>query len=472
VIVHTITDVVREVAGASTADALAAGRDIPDGLAAMVADAIYLSRAICDDDWLDRPGRIPLGRTRYHRQPIPVELAAAIPAAVQVARKRGPEGVLRVADILARAGVAGDLTSVLEDDVLPVLRDPQLGPRLIRRLGVSIGITCRLGVATALLRPAAATNRPVLPVADDVLDWLAHRMTAPTADELAEAQLGDHTWTRAALCALRALQLGSETSGDRRAARWWLSIHGLSPSDLPDDDAAPREPMELLTPDQDCELPAHELVRTLVGAPDSPAIVDLATRVLGENNNDTAVACAALRLYEPDDWIRQGYVRTHQRPYTPQWDDAVEMADPDAVHRDFARRLLVLAVVGAVLGAPCPRSCRSLLTGETLETEVVERVAALVNTNALSANTVLAVSLLPPNGTAGLERLLRRVAARLAVTFPWDADQVNDVANLMGQIDGTVDEESLRRLRRMVLDVLHGPAVGVGPVAAPSRWGH
>jgi GTPase-associated protein 1, N-terminal domain type 2/GTPase-associated protein 1, middle domain len=481
-IVHTITDVVRAVAGASTADALATGRNIPDGLAAMVADAIYLSRAICDDDWLDRPGRIPLGRTRYHRQPIPAELAAAIPAAVQLARKRGPEGVLRVADILARAGVACDLTTVLEDEVLPVLRDPQLGPRLIRRLGVSIGVTCRLEVATALLRPAPATDRPVLPVADDVLDWLAHRITAPTADELAEAQPGNHTWTRAVLCALRASQLGSETSGDRRAERWWLGIHplgihglgihGLSSSDLPDDDAAPREPTELLTSDQDCALPARELVRTLVGAPDSPAIVDLATRVLNENNDDAAVACAALRLSEPDDWIRHGYVRTHQPPYTPHWDDAVEMADPDAVHRDFARRLLVLAVVGVVLGAPCPRSCRSLLTGETLETEVVEQVAALVNTNALSANTVLAVSLQPPNGTAGLERLLRRVAARLAATFPWDADQVNDVANLMGQIDGTGDEESLRRLRQTVLDVLHGPADGVGAVAAQSRWGH
>jgi hypothetical protein len=266
--------------------------------------------------------------------------------------------------------------------------------------------------------------------------------------------------------------LGSETPRDRQAARWWLSIQGLSLSDLPDDDAAPREPTELLTPDGDRELPAGELVRTLVGAPDSPAIVDLATRVLTENNDDTAVACAAVRLYEPDDWIRQGYVSTHQPPYTPHWDDAVEIAGPDAVHRDFARRLLVLAVVGAALGAPCPRSCGRLLTVEALETEVVEQVAALVNTSALSANTVLAVSLRPPIGTAGLKRLFRRVAAQLAATFLWDADQVNDVAQLMGQIDGTGDEESLRRFRKMVLDVLHGPADGVGPVAAQSWWGH
>jgi hypothetical protein len=472
VIMHPITDVVRAVAGTSTADALAAARNMPDGLAAMVADAIYLSRAICDDDWLDQPGRIPLGRTRYHRKPIPVELAAAIPAAVQAARKRGPEGVLRVADILARAGVDCDFTTALEEHVLPVLRDPQLGPRLIRRLGVSIGVTCRLGVATALLRPAAATDRPALPVADDVLDWLAHRMTAPTADELAEAQPGNHAWTRAVLCARRALQLGSETSRDRQAARWWLNIQGLSPSDLPDDDAAPREPTELLAPDGDRELHARELVRTLVGAPDSPAIADLAARVLNENSDDTAVAAAAVRLYEPDDWIRQGYVLTHQPPYTPHWDDAVEMTDPDALHPDFARRLLVLAVVGAVLGAPCPRSCRSLLTDETLETEVVEQVAALVNINSLSANTVLAFSLLPPNGTAGLKRLLRRVAARLAATFLWDADSVNHVANLMGQIDGTGDEESLRRFRKMVLDVLHGPADAALPVGAQSRWSH
>ena len=471
VITHTITDVVRAAAGASTADALAAARSVPDGLAALVVDAIYLSRAIRDDDWLDRPGRIPLGRTRYHRQPIPAELAAAIPAAVQAAGKRGPEGVLRLADILARVGIDCDLTPVLAEHVLPVLRDPRLGPRLIRRLGVSIGVACRLVVATALLGPAAATEQPAPAVVDDVLEWLAHRVTAPTADELAEAQPGDHTWTRAVLCASRALHLGSETPRDRQAARWWLSIQGLSLSDLLDDDVAPREPTELLTPDGDPELAAGELIRTLVGAPDSPAIVDLATRVLTENNDDTAVACAAVRLYEPDDWIRQGYVQTHQPPYTPHWDDAVEIADPDAVHRDFARRLLVLAVVGAALGAPCPRSCGRLLTVETLETEVVEQVAALVNTNALSANKVLAVSLRPPIGTAGLKRLLRRVASRLAATFLWDADQVNDVAQLMGQIDGMGDEESLGRFRKMVLDELHGPADGVGPIAAQSRRG-
>jgi hypothetical protein len=475
VIVHTITDVVRGLAGASTAEALAAARDVPDGLAALVADAIYLSRAICDDDWLDRPGRIPLGRTRYHGRPVPAELATAIPAAVKVAAERGPEGVLRLVDILARVGIDCDLTAVLEEHVLPVLRDRRRGPRLVRRLGVSIGVTCRLGVATALLGPillgpAAATDRAGLPIADDVLDWLARHMTAPTADELAAAQPGDDTWTRAVLCARRALHFGSQTPRDRQAARWWLGIHGLSPSDLPDEAVAPREPTELLTPDGDGELSAHELVRTLVGAPDSPAMVDLAARVLNEDNDETAVACAALRLYEPDDWIRQGYVSTHQPPYTPHWDDAVELAGPDAVHPDFACRLLVLAVVGAVLGAPCPRSCGWLLTDETLDTEVVERVATLVSTNALSANTVFAASLLPPDSATGLKRLLRRMAARLAATFLWDADQVNDVAQLMGQIDGTEDEQSLRRFRKVVLDVLHGPADAAGPVAAQSGW--
>jgi hypothetical protein len=470
VIVHTITDVVRGLAGASTADALTAARDVPDGLAALVADSIYLSRAICDDDWLDRPGRIPLGRTRYHGQPVPAELAAAIPAAVQAAGERGPERVLRLADILARAGIDCDLTAVLEQHVLPVLRDPRLGPRLIRRLGVSIGLACRLGVATALLGPAGAAGQPALIVADDVLDWLAHGVTAPTAAELSAARPGDHIWTRAMLCGLRAVHLGSETPRDRRAARRCLGIQGVSPSDLPDDDAEPREPSQLLATDGDGELPAREVVRTLVGARDSPAMVDLATRVLTESNDDVAVACAAVRLYEPEDWIRRGYVRTHQPSYTPHWDEAVEMADPDAVHHDFARRLLVLAVVGAVLGAPCPRSCGWLRTDETLETGVVERVAALVNTNALSANAVLAVSLLPPNRAAELRPLLRRVAARLGATFHWDADQVSDVAQLMGQIDETGDDGSLRRFRKMVLDVLHGPADAAGPVAAQSRW--
>ncbi|MBV8348616.1 MAG: hypothetical protein JOZ49_14130 [Mycolicibacterium sp.] len=368
-------------------------------------------------------------------------------------------------------GIDCDLTAVLEEHVLPVLRDPQRGPCLIGCLGAGIGVSCRLGVATALLG-SNATDQPAPPIADDVLDWLAHRVTAPAADELAEARPGDRTWTRGVLCALRALQLGSERPRDRQAVHWWLGIRGLSPSDPPDDDVAPRQPTELLTADGDGELPARELVRTLVGAPDSPTIVDLATRVLTENNDDAAVACAAVRLYEPDDWIRQGYVHTHQPPYTPCWDAAVEMADPDAVHHDFACRLLVLAVVGAVLGAPCPRSCGWLLTDATLETEVVERVAALVSTNALPANTVLAVGLLPPRGTAGLKRLLRRTATRLAATFLWDADQVNDVAQLMGRIDGTGDEQSLRRFRKTVLDVLHGPPDGAHPVAAQPRWSH
>jgi len=42
----------------------------------------------------------------------------------------------------------------------------------------------------------------------------------------------------------------------------------------------------------------------------------------------------------------------------------------------------------------------------------------------------------------------------------------------MGQIDGTGDEESLRRFRKMVLDVLHGPADGARLVATRSGWGH
>jgi len=95
-----------------------------------------------------------------------------------------------------------------------------------------------------------------------------------------------------------------------------------------------------------------------------------------------------------------------------------------------------------------------------------------VNTNALSANMVLAVGLLPPSGIIGLKQLLRRVATRLAATFLWDADQVNDVAQRMGQIDGTGDEESLRRFRKMVIDVLRGPADGARLVATRSGWGH
>lgn len=470
-IVHATSEAVRGLTGTSAADALAAARDLPDGLAAQLADAIYLSRALSDDDWLDRPEPILLSHNGFHVQPVPAELAAAVPAAVHSARKRGPEGVLRLADILARAGIDYDLSAVLEKDVLPVLQDPRGGPRLIGRHGVSVAVGCRLALAAALAGPTAATDRPDLPVGDDVLEWLAHCVAAPTADELAHAQPGDPTWTRGLLCALRAVRLGSETPGDRRAARWWLGIQGPSPATGVGDDAPPREPTDVPTRHTHRELPARDLVRALVGEPDSPAIVDLATRVLTESTDDTAVACAAARLFQPDDWIRQGYVRTHQGHYTPHWDQAVDIAGPDAVHRDFARRMLVLALVGTVQAAPCPRSCGRLLTDDVLEAEVIEEITALTNANTLSANTVFAVGLRPPSGAAGLTGLLRRMVARLAATFLWDADQINDVAQQMADVDGARDEDSLRRFRKIVIDVLHGRADGID-MAAQSRWSH
>ena len=320
-IVQTISDVVRSSAGTDTADALQAARRMPDGLTAEVADAVYLSRAICDDRWLDQPDPIPLGRTRYHGRSVPTELLVAIPAAVRAAGDRGPGRVLRVADILVRLGIDYDLSNVFEEHVLPALRDPRQAQRLIRELGGRISVGCRLAVAAAMMRQGQPLDQPGGQLDDAVLDWLGDGVTAPTPEQLTDARPWDETWTRAAVRAVRAHQLGPETEGDRQAETWW------------------------------------QLIR-LVGAADSPETFELATRVVTDNKDDLAVACAVVRLYEPQDWVARGFVKTHQHAYTHRWDEALEMIGPERVHHDFARRLLVLAVLGAIVGTPCPRGVR------------------------------------------------------------------------------------------------------------------
>ncbi|BCI88505.1 hypothetical protein NIIDMKKI_37110 [Mycobacterium kansasii] len=62
--------------------------------------------------------------------------------------------------------------------------------------------------------------------------------------------------------------------------------------------------------------------------------------------------------------------------------------------------------------------CAGLLTDPSLQTEVTEQVFALAETNVISAKAALAVSLLHPAGTDPIEPLLRRLAARIAATFP------------------------------------------------------
>ncbi|AGZ53833.1 GAP1-N2 domain-containing protein [Mycobacterium kansasii] len=461
-IVQTISDVVRSSAGTGTAEALEAARRMPDGLTAQIADALYLSRAICDDRWLDRPGPIPLGRTGYHGRAVPAELLEAIPSALRAAGDRGPDRVLRVADILFRVGIDYDLSRVFQEHVLPALRDPRQARRLMLGLGGRISIDCRLAVASVMMAQGEPPDHFAAQLDDAVLDWLSDGVTAPSAEQLTEARRWDQNWTRAAVRAARTHRLGPETDRDRQAETWWRRINGL-PSAKPDQ-----------TEDRTLERrPAtRELIADLVGAADSPEMFELAARVVTENRDELGVACAVVRLYEPQDWVARGYVMTYQRAYTPRWDEAVEAVGPDRVHHDFARRLLVLAVVGAIFGTPCPRVCAGLLTDPSLQTEVTEQVFALAETNVISAKAALAVSLLHPAGTDPIEPLLRRLAARIAATFPWDADEVNDVVHVMGQISAATDAASLRCFREMVLDALHGQSNDLDPMAAPSQWSH
>ncbi|ORB87026.1 hypothetical protein B1987_28295 [Mycobacterium kansasii] len=457
-IVQTISEVVRSAAGTETAEALEAARGMPDGLTAQFADAEYIARAISDERWLDQPGPIPLGRTRYHGRPVPTELLAAVPAALRAAGDRGPGQVLRVADILVRLGIDYDLSNVFGERVLPVLRDPRLARGLIRELGGRISVDCRLAVAS-VLGQGEPPDQLAGQLDDAVLDWLSDGVTAPSAEQLTGARPWDQNWTRAAVRAARTHRLGPQTDRDRQAETWWRHINGLSPAplDQTEDRTLEHRPA------------ARELIAGLVSAPDSPETFELATRVVTDNKDELGVACAVVRLYEPRDWFARGYVMTYQRGYTPKWDEAVDMVGPQRVHHDFARRLLVLAVLGAIVGTPCPRVCAELLADPRLQIEVTEQVFDLAESGVISARAALAVSLLHPDGTDAIVPLLRQLAARIAATFPWDADEVNDVVHVMGQISAATDPASLRRFREMVLDALHGQSSGLDSLAAPSQ---
>jgi hypothetical protein len=467
-----LDDMVAAAVGRTTTDAWHAVQQMPDGAVADIADAVYLSRAVADDTWLDQLGPIPVRRRRYSGRPVPAELAAAIRPALAAARGAGPDRVLRIVDLLMRAGIDDELLSgALDADVVAVLRDAAHGPRLIRRMGRRIDADTRLAMAGALLRTSGCAREPA-PVGDDVLDWLADGTSAPAPRQLAQARPHDRSWNRAALCGQRCLQLGPREPSDRYAALWWLRVTG-SPRLEQAVAAAVWDPAELLAAVGDAVLATAALVPTLLGSPTSPALAELAAGVVRARNDDTAVACAAVRLTEPRDWIERGHVETYQAAYTPHWDKVITAAEPGCLHRDFVVRLLVLAVVADIAGQPYPDGCAVLLADPAVpgdvQGEVVAQVVDLVDGNVLIPTAVLAMSLLrsAAGGSDGVDGLLRRVACDVAAGRGADSDETAEaVAQQMARISGTATDSALRRYRKMAAKFLQGP-----PEVAPSgRW--
>jgi hypothetical protein len=471
----TISGVMNALVGSSTADAWEAVQHAPAGPASAHADLTYLRRAISDDTWLSQLGPIPVGPRRFHRTSVPAELSTAIGPALVQARGVGPDQVLRLVDFLMRAGVDDEqLSAAISHDVVASLCDPRSGPRLIHRLGQRIGAEARLALAAESLKVTGHRDG-FTELSDEVLDWLAAGITAPAPSELAQARPWNATWNRAVLRGARAQHLGAADAADRCVWLWWLRICG-SPRFEQVVAAGVWEPVELLAA-AGGPPPGLSVLPTLLGAPDSAGLAELASAVLEANAEDTAVACAAVRLLEPRIWVQRGHIETFLATYSPHVDAALAVLGPDRLHPDFMVRLLALAVVATIAGQRYPDGCAALAADPALVAPAVAQVVALVDDHVISPAAVLAAGLVrtaadEESGASavGVDDLLAQAAQRIAATRDFTDQEIDDAAELMAKMSGAEpDGSSLRRNRKLVIKLLARRAEGPPSLAARIR---
>ncbi|WP_135451362.1 hypothetical protein [Mycobacterium sp. DL99] len=441
---HIIADVFSAVVGVTTADAWRAVQELPDGAGAAFADATYFARAIADDAWLTQSGPIPLGPRMFHGKPLPSLLRKAIGPALERSQDQGPARLLRVVDLLLRAGVADDrLRAALTGGVLPGLADP--GVRAL------IGAADRLSLAAWLLHEGDAEGSAI---GDDVLDWLADAAPLPEREELAGARPWDPVWIRAALRGLRSQRRGPQRTGDLGAQLWWLRT--TAPGHFAAVAAASVwDPADLLLAIGTEPLPRMAALRTLVGAADSVALHLLAGKVIEDNGDNVAVACAAVRHIEPGEWLHQRYLHTHQSSYVPLWDQVLAGLEPGSVHPDFSVRLLAFALLGVLSGQPYPQACNELVAENACGTQAVARVLPLVDSGQLAPVTVVAIGLLRTavaEATAQVldpvDQLAGVLAGQVAATM--SGADAESVVVLMAQLSGDSSEGTMRGYRKMV----------------------
>jgi hypothetical protein len=470
-----ITGVMNALVGSSTADAWDAVQHAPPGTASAYADVTYLRRAIRDDTWLSQLGPIPVGPRRFHRNSVPTELSAAVGPALEQARRVGPDQVLRLVDFLMRAGLDDEqLSAALNRDVVASLCDPQSGPRLIHRLGQRIGTEARLALAAESLKVTGHRDG-FTELSDEVLDWLAKGITAPAPSELAQVRPWNAAWNRAALRGARAEHLGAADAADHCVWLWWLRICGAQRFEQM---AAAEvwEPAELLAA-AGGPPPGLSVLPTLLGAPDSAALAELASAVLEANAEDTAVACAYVRLLEPRIWVEKGHIETYLPAYSPHLDAALTVLGPDRLHPDFTVRLLTLAVVATIAGQSYPAGCAALAAKPALATHAVAQVVKLVDDHVIIPAAVLAASLVRTiadgesgESAGGVDDLLAGAAQQLAVTRDFTNQEIEDAAELMAKMSGAQpDGSSLRRNRKLVTKLLARRAEAQPSLAARIR---
>ncbi|KUI27931.1 hypothetical protein AU195_08110 [Mycobacterium sp. IS-1496] len=474
VVARTLAAVMRAALGAGTADAWKALQDNENGPAADLAELTYLCRAVADEEWLSRPGRIPSRERGPDRHPPPRELREAIGPALAAARSGGAYRVARLADLLLGSGIDDDrVTAALRAEVVPDLMNPEAAPALLGELRERVGAPTRLALAAALLQGPGDTPA----VGGDVLDWLADGIRAPAPHDLREAEPWDPVWTRAALRGMRTVARGAGDQADRWASLWWLRVSGSDRFEQVAGDSV-WHPDELLAAVGDSALPGAAAVRTLVGAPASAALDRLAQTVLRANNDDVAVACAAVRVVDPRAWIEQGFAASHQAAYAPLWEKGLETVGTATAHHDFAVRLVTFAAIGLASGAPYPPSSAILAGDPQVSAGAFRHLAALLDGYVLNAVSVLAVAALrfahngddPVAVTDGIEGLIWQGARHVMATRRPESIDVDMIAATMAGLTGEPTDGAVRRHRRTVLRLLaRRPDAQTAPIAR-TRW--
>jgi hypothetical protein len=218
-------------------------------------------------------------------------------------------------------------------------------------------------------------------------------------------------------------------------------------------------------------------VPTLVGAPDSAALAELAAAVVNANAEDTAVACAYVRLLQPRMWVQEGHIERYLPAYSPHVDAALSALGPDRLHPDFTVRLLTLAVVATIAGQPYPAGCAALAAEPSLAADAVAQVVTLVGDHVIIPAAVLAASFVRTSANeesgqpaAGVDELLARAAQQLAVTRDFADQEIEDAAVLMAKMSGAEpDGASLRRNRKLVAKLVARRAQAQPSLATPIR---
>jgi hypothetical protein len=476
---HAVRDVVTELAGESTAEAWRILQRLPDGLAADAASELYLRRAITDGAWLDQPGAIPLRGNGFTDRPVPSPLRAAVGPALDEARAEGPVRLLRLADLLLQAGLIFELPTEVEASVASSACHPADGPWLAEQLGERIGPRTRMAVARAVMY-RIYTHPMAPPPNDAVLDWLSTGVTFPPAPLVAAATPWDDTWVAAALAGEQFAQREAVTDAQRFWALWWLRVIGAPVTVLKRAAGQHQwDPAELLTAIGAAPLPTDATVYTLLGAPPSDGLRDLAFRAFDDPHNNFGVACAALRLADLARWIAAEYVELEHEAYSFYWDKAVTTLGAKAIHPQAAGRLVVLAAVAAVAEHPVSKSIAALGKNDDVFADALAQILNMVEEDVLERNMVAAAGLVRLSKTDDrdsahadpISKLLHQAAQRLGGSQAWSNDDIDAVARLMAASSGG-DEGALRRFRKVAQKTLTGPSEGHSSLAARLRRSH